>query len=277
MGNCATTVPDTFDVVSPRDNRRSPAKPRPGARRAKPLAPPPEISPIERTAAAYVDTNPGDSWSSDDDRDPGPPLVTPARLAARVAAPAPASPRAAAVLADLPPHLGLCGIRNYGNFCFISTAVQCLAAAVPLTEYFLTGAWSGDVNETNMLGHGGQLAAASAKLVTSLWTGRAPIVKPLQFLQVLLDLRGADVFDDGGQHDLHEFLSFLMDGLHEDLNCAAGKAAWIYEPPLSPALLRTPRKMHDATRAAAAWHEYLQKNQSIIGMNHKYLYTCLLI
>jgi ubiquitin C-terminal hydrolase len=35
-------------------------------------------------------------------------------------------------------RIGLVGLRNHGNTCFINSAVQCLSNTLPLTDYFLS-------------------------------------------------------------------------------------------------------------------------------------------
>lgn len=44
---------------------------------------------------------------------------------------------------------GQTGLYNLGNTCFLNTAIQCLSAVRPLTHYFLSDSFEGELNETN--------------------------------------------------------------------------------------------------------------------------------
>ena len=49
-------------------------------------------------------------------------------------------------------------MRNPGGLCALKAIVHCLAAAKPLTYYFLTREFSKHLNRTSKLGSGGQVA-----------------------------------------------------------------------------------------------------------------------
>jgi len=111
---------------------------------------------------------------------------------------------------------GLVGLSNLGNTCFMNSAIQCLASTVPLAEFFLSGEYRKDLNRSNPLGTGGVLAEEFAALVRQLWSTSQGTVAPRRFKYQVS--RYAPQFSGYGQHDAQEWITFLLDGLHEDLN-----------------------------------------------------------
>jgi ubiquitin C-terminal hydrolase len=124
---------------------------------------------------------------------------------------------------ELHPVAGLVGFVNLGNTCYMNSALQCLTHSMKLTEYFLTHKESEELNTTNPLGMGGQVAESYASLLHQCWpfaeadprtVGNA--FAPREFKSTIG--RFTPQFTGYQQHDSQEFLAFLLDGLHEDLN-----------------------------------------------------------
>lgn len=87
---------------------------------------------------------------------------------------------------------------------------------MPVLRVFLSGAFVKDLNPENPLGKKGQMAQAFGELTHKLWHGDVQHVSPEGFKRVL-GCHAAQ-FQGYEQHDSQEFLSYLLDMLHEDLN-----------------------------------------------------------
>ncbi|KAJ6801470.1 ubiquitin carboxyl-terminal hydrolase 5 [Iris pallida] len=111
--------------------------------------------------------------------------------------------------------VGLTGLLNLGNTCFMNSAVQCLIHTPEFTRYFRED-YRKDINWQNPLGMVGELALAFGELLNKLWAGGRTPISPRPFKTKLA--RFAPQFSGYNQHDSQELLAFLLDGLHEDLN-----------------------------------------------------------
>lgn len=111
---------------------------------------------------------------------------------------------------------GTVGLLNLGNTCYMNSALQCVRSVEELTLYFLEGKYKDELNPNNPLGHNGQIAKAYAGLVSSIYSEGVSSFTPKNFKQTLG--KHGPMFSGYGQQDSQEFMSFLIDGLHEDLN-----------------------------------------------------------
>uniref|UniRef100_A0A8C7MPU0 Ubiquitin carboxyl-terminal hydrolase n=1 Tax=Oncorhynchus kisutch TaxID=8019 RepID=A0A8C7MPU0_ONCKI len=148
---------------------------------------------------------------------------------------------------------GVCGLTNLGNTCFMNSALQCLSNTPPLTEYFLQSAYLEELNFTNPLGMKGEIAEAYADVIKQMWSGRHYSVVPRLFKTKVGHF--ASQFLGYQQHDSQELLSFLLDGLHEDLNRVKNKE-YIE--------LRDADGRPDQEVAEEAWHNHRRRNNSVI-------------
>ena len=111
---------------------------------------------------------------------------------------------------------GLSGIKNLGNTCFMNSILQCLNSTKPLVDFFLTGKYFQDINRTNQLGFRGEIADEFSLIVTGCWSGHCRAIAPRRFKWIIGQFN--QQFISNEQQDAQEFLLFLLDGLHEDLN-----------------------------------------------------------
>ena len=125
---------------------------------------------------------------------------------------------------------GLVGLNNLGNTCYMNTGLQCLSNCELLTKYILGKYYEKDINKTNPIGSQGEIIDKYAKLITHIWYGNKNCLYPLQFKQAFGKVYQA--FNDFRQQDSQEFISYLLDILHEDLNKVNNKP-YIQEKDLS--------------------------------------------
>ncbi|XP_004435048.1 PREDICTED: ubiquitin carboxyl-terminal hydrolase 11 isoform X6 [Ceratotherium simum simum] len=148
---------------------------------------------------------------------------------------------------------GICGLTNLGNTCFMNSALQCLSNVPQLTEYFLKNRYLEELNFCNPLGMKGEIAEAYADLVKQAWSGHHRSIVPHMFKTKVGHF--ASQFLGFQQHDSQELLSFLLDGLHEDLN-RVKKKEYVE---LCDAAGRPDQEV-----AQEAWQNHKRRNDSVI-------------
>ncbi|XP_057438932.1 ubiquitin carboxyl-terminal hydrolase 8-like [Lotus japonicus] len=148
--------------------------------------------------------------------------------------------------------LGLTGLQNLGNTCFMNSAIQCLAHTPKLVDFFL-GDYRKEINYENPLGMNGELALAFGDLLRKLWVPGQRPVAPRIFKMKLANF--APQFSGYSQHDSQELLAFLLDGLHEDLNRVKRKP---YHE------VKDADGRPDEEVAEEYWRNHLARNDSII-------------
>ncbi|XP_046408521.1 ubiquitin carboxyl-terminal hydrolase 43 isoform X2 [Ischnura elegans] len=121
---------------------------------------------------------------------------------------------------------GVIGLRNHGNTCFINAVLQCLSHTDILAEYFVLDQYKVDLSRRNKLnskkyGTKGEVTEQLAMLLKSIWSCQYDPEISNQFKNVV-DKYGSQ-YRGGNQHDAQEFLLWLLDKVHEDLNTATKK------------------------------------------------------
>ena len=111
---------------------------------------------------------------------------------------------------------GMVGLNNLGNTCYINSTLQCLSNTFDLTKYFLLQYFRNDINTGNKLGSNGTIALKYYKLLCQMWCNIVNKINPAEFVNAFKNLKKQ--FEGNRQQDAQEFLSVLLDQLHEDLN-----------------------------------------------------------
>nr|CAB3267548.1 ubiquitin carboxyl-terminal hydrolase 2 [Phallusia mammillata] len=110
---------------------------------------------------------------------------------------------------------GNTGLRNIGNTCFMNSILQCLSNTQPLRDYCLTLKYETDLNREKSPMKG-KLMTAFAELIQDLWKGKSMSISPNNFKSQIQKF--SPRFMGYEQQDSQEFLRFLLEGLHEDIN-----------------------------------------------------------
>jgi ubiquitin C-terminal hydrolase len=159
--------------------------------------------------------------------------------------------------APLKEDKGVSGIANMRNTCYMNAALQALRHNTEISAFFLENRykqWIEKKSDSPKV----ELVKAYGDLLRSLWSASKPAyVRPSGFIQSMIpaaNQAGFEQFQVPLQHDSHEFLTFLLDQLHEGM--AEEVAIEINRP--------TPITEQDKTihNALEAWKRFFGKQYS---------------
>ena len=145
----------------------------------------------------------------------------------------------------------ICGLKNLGNTCYMNTALQCLNSCWELTNFFLRNNYEEKINIDNPLGYKGILCKAYGNLVHHLWYGVGSVYNPITFFLIIGNIN--ETFSGKNQQDAQEFLNFLIDGLHEDLNLVKNKP-----------VIQEEKIKKENIKSKIEWLNFKRRNQSVL-------------
>ncbi|XP_067113097.1 ubiquitin carboxyl-terminal hydrolase 2-like isoform X1 [Osmerus mordax] len=145
---------------------------------------------------------------------------------------------------------GLVGLRNLGNTCFMNSILQCLSNTPELRDYCLRGCHRSDLSPACQAK--AALMEEFAKLTQSLWSSvSTEPISPSDFRTQIQ--RHAPKFVGYNQQDAQEFLRFLLDGLHNEVNRVRVRT-------------RVPMEdidhLSDSEKGMRMWNRYLEREDS---------------
>nr|XP_060642413.1 ubiquitin carboxyl-terminal hydrolase 31 [Anolis sagrei ordinatus] len=164
---------------------------------------------------------------------PSPPPEAPLPPPPPPAPPPPSSSSSSASASTAVP--GVSGLRNHGNTCFMNAVLQCLSNTELFAEYLAlehyratqgggtgTGTGGSEAEEAPLPeeerapSSGGEVTEQLAHLVRALWTLEYTPQHSREFKSIVS--KNAMQYRGSSQHDAQEFLLWLLDRVHEDLN-----------------------------------------------------------
>lgn len=141
--------------------------------------------------------------------------------------------------------LGLCGLKNFGNTCWLNSSIQCLLSTKPITDLALTN-----------INHETLLMKEWVRLVNGIKNENC-IITPLSFLKAVIISANKNgyMFNFNRQNDVEEFLVFFIDSLHEEIKRKVNIT-------ISGKIVNALDKM--ALDAMKEWKDYFKNNYSTI-------------
>jgi len=135
----------------------------------------------------------------------------------------------------------------------MNSVIQCLGSTKLLMSYLLKDSYVQDINTSNSAMKG-SLVKAFATVIKSLWKGGGRIVDPSSLKGAIN--RFAPRFSGYNQEDSQEFLRYLLEGLHEDVNRVLTKP--------QPINTEIDSSLSVCEQAMEAWKRYLRRDNSYL-------------
>ncbi|KAM6175034.1 ubiquitin carboxyl-terminal hydrolase 43 isoform 2-T2 [Erethizon dorsatum] len=143
---------------------------------------------------------------------------------------------------------GAQGLKNHGNTCFMNAVVQCLSNTDLLAEFLALGRYRAAPGRAEVTE---QLAA----LVRALWTREYTPQLSAEFKNAVS--KYGSQFQGNSQHDALEFLLWLLDRVHEDLE---GSSRGLVSEKLLPEASKTPENLQSSSAQLSLGQSFVQSH-----------------
>ncbi|XP_013377608.1 PREDICTED: ubiquitin carboxyl-terminal hydrolase 43 isoform X2 [Chinchilla lanigera] len=143
---------------------------------------------------------------------------------------------------------GAQGLKNHGNTCFMNAVVQCLSNTDLLAEFLALGRYRAAPGRAEVTE---QLAA----LVRALWTREYTPQLSAEFKNAVS--KYGSQFQGNSQHDALEFLLWLLDRVHEDLE---GSSRGLGSEKLLSEASKTPENLQPSSAQLSVGQSFVQSH-----------------
>ncbi|XP_063098066.1 ubiquitin carboxyl-terminal hydrolase 43 isoform X3 [Cavia porcellus] len=143
---------------------------------------------------------------------------------------------------------GAQGLKNHGNTCFMNAVVQCLSNTDLLAEFLALGRYRAAPGRAEVTE---QLAA----LVRALWTREYTPQLSAEFKNAVS--KYGSQFQGNSQHDALEFLLWLLDRVHEDLE---GSSRGLVSEKLLPEASKIPENPQSSSAQLPLGQSFVQSH-----------------
>ena len=153
------------------------------------------------------------------------------------------------------------GLANLGNSCYMNSSLQCLFSIKELSEFFLYYFEENNINKENILGTGGILTLGYINLLLKYNNMTNDRYISPDLFKIILGLCSKK-FEGNEQEDAHEFINYLLDMLHEDLNKV--KYALNNNEKNLDNQKDNNNNLNEEENSTLCWSNFLKRNQSIL-------------